>query len=235
MERDQIRQEVLDQLRLEREVKEQLERESAKPAPKKRAAWLDTKVGTLVVGALISGFLIPAFQFTQETIKWSRQNRYNALTQQIGDMRESMKQLVAAQALVAETYNLASSLPKGSSPDRRAALERIGARFGELRMKRLQQNAVFAGTFSFFPAQRRKEIRDAWQSYLTETDGLQFGVENVLATALQPAGAGRDEGVEGAVSRLGGRVDGCNATYEKIFGAIQAAIEEVQHEGARFQ
>ncbi len=94
MDSEQIRDEVLARLEIEREVREQLARQQSEPSVPSGTgirAWLDSKFGLLLIGAVISGMLVPTFQFTQEEIRWHRQNRYNNLARQLGSMRESLK------------------------------------------------------------------------------------------------------------------------------------------------
>ena len=81
MNTEEIRDEIVTKLAIEREVREQLAKQQAEqnaPPRKSRWAWLESKLGLLVIGAIFSGVLVPVFQYTQERVKWHQQNRYNA-------------------------------------------------------------------------------------------------------------------------------------------------------------
>jgi len=82
MNTEEIKNEILAKLEIEREVREQLRRQQSDQSvstKKSPWAWLDSKFGLLLIGAVISGVFVPTFQFTQEGIKWHKQNRYDSL------------------------------------------------------------------------------------------------------------------------------------------------------------
>ena len=76
MDSEEIGKEVAVRLEIERQVREQLRNSENRGAAqnKSRWAWLDSKLALLIIGAVISGVLVPRFQFTQEKIDWQRQN-----------------------------------------------------------------------------------------------------------------------------------------------------------------
>ncbi len=234
MEPDQLKQEILERLRLEREVKYQLQKETeTAPAAPKRFAWLESKLGILLIGAVVSGILIPGFQFTQETFKWMRQNRYNALTHRIDDMRASMKQLISAHALLSETYNLGMAVPEELAQRNAAKAEQYRARIRELRMQRIQQNGTFASTIFFFPAATQEGIRTAWNDYLQAADRLQYAVDRTVNLAAS-AGA-KGDALDRALRQIEQQVPVCNQKYDAVLALLQAQIAEAENESARFQ
>ncbi len=235
MEQEQLKQEILQQLRLERQVREELERRTEGPPEKKRFAWLESKVGLLVIGAVVSGVLVPAFQFTQETIKWMRENRYNALTRQIDDMRNSLKQLIAAHALLAATYNLGLAVPDELMQKDAARAQEARGHIRDLRLQRIQQNGTFASTILFFPRSAQADIRKAWNDYLGAADRLQYTVDNSVRIGMGPGGRARDEALNDVLRQLDTQVPECNRRYESVLALLQASIEEVQRESASFQ
>ena len=59
-----IKNEILTKLAIEREVREQLARQQSEqgaPPKKSRWAWLESKLALLVIGAIVSGVLVPVF------------------------------------------------------------------------------------------------------------------------------------------------------------------------------
>ncbi len=236
MEQEQLKEEILQQLRLERQVREEFERRGGEgPTEKPRFAWLESKIGLLVVGAVVSGVFVPAFQFTQETFKWMRENRYNALTRQIDDMRNSLKQLIAAHALLAATYNLGLSIPDELMLKDAARAQEARARIRDLRLQRIQQNGTFASTILFFPRSAQGGIRSAWNDYLAAADRLQYAVDDGVRISMGPGGRARDQALNDALRQLDTQVPECNRRYESVLCMLQASIEEVERESARFQ
>src|ERR1051325_11030873 len=69
-----------------------------------KSRWYESKIGLLLIGSVLSGILVPIFQYTQETIKWKRQNRYENVKYRLGMMRDGMKEFVYVHAFNAEAY-----------------------------------------------------------------------------------------------------------------------------------
>lgn len=97
---DEEKARIIERLEFERAVRESI---AKKESPKKSfSEWLNSSIGLLVIGALISGVLIPLFQLTQKSIETKRANRFENMTFYLAKLRESLQDFAAITALNAE-------------------------------------------------------------------------------------------------------------------------------------
>ena len=243
MDTEEIKKEILARLQTEREVREQLERQQGdQNAPIKKSpwAWLNSKFGLLLIGAIISGVLVPTFQFTQEEIKWHRQNRYDSLERQLGSMRESLKQFIAVQALSAELYDLGLAvLDTPSAGVNRAQLEQWRKDFRALQARRVQQNAAFAATVFYFPTGSQQPIRTAWNDLMRPSQQLQTLVGSLLDESKTGAGqkaiAGKHAEPNDVAVQLDTSLAEVNQAYDRVLSMLRQQLLEVERESSKFK
>ena len=240
MNSEEIGKEVAVRLEIERQVRDQLRNLEDQGAARKKSrwAWLDSKLALLVIGAVISGVLVPRFQFTQEKINWQRQNRYNTVERQLGSIRDSLKQFIAVQGISAELYDLGLELiDTASATLRQSRLEEWRKDFRSLRARRVQQNAAFAATVFYFPAGSRDSIRRSWNDLLLPAQKL----ETLVGDLLNDAAGGSDEKVRKKMSanetavQLDVSLSEVNQAYEHVLTILRNQLQEVENESAKFQ
>ncbi len=240
MDREEIGKEVAVRLEIERQVQEQLRNLEDRGAARKKSrwAWLDSKLTLLIIGAVISGVLVPRFQFTQEKINWKRQNRYNTLERQLGSIRDSLKQFIAVQGISSELYDLGLELIDiDSATLRQSRLEEWIKDFRALRARRVQQNAAFAATVFYFPAGSRDSIRSSWNDLLLPAQKL----ETLVGDLLNEAAGGTDVKVRNKMSpnetavQLDVGLSEVNQAYERVLKILRKQLQEVENESAKFQ
>ncbi|HVW30008.1 MAG TPA: hypothetical protein VHC69_31820 [Polyangiaceae bacterium] len=56
--------------------------------------WINSKIGLLVFGAVVTGLFVPGFQYTGKLFDARRQDRFETLTARIQAMRDSHRDLV---------------------------------------------------------------------------------------------------------------------------------------------
>ena len=231
MERDEIKREIVSRLQLEAEVRKQLKLEESEGAPPK--SWLrssmESKLGLLVVGAVLSGVLVPTFQCTQERIKWRQQNQYDALQRQLGSIRDSLKQFVEVQAVSASLYNLGMSLLEGraTSADERAKKRE---ELRTLQQQRIQQNAAFASSIFYFPADFQERIRAGWNRMIVPIQKL----DGTVATLLEQGGK-EQATIRDAPLELDSRLAEVNGAYDDLVSMLQDRLRKVENASSRFQ
>lgn len=240
MDSDKIGKEVAVRLEIERQVREQLPNLEDQGAAQKRSrwAWLDSKLALLIIGAVISGVLIPRFQFTQEKINWQRQNRYNTVERQLGSIRDSLKQFIAVQGISAELYDLGLELlDMDSASVRQVRLEEWRKDFRTLKAHRVQQNSAFASTVFYFPIKSRDSIRKSWNDLLLPVQKL----ETLVGDLLNDATGGSDEKVPKKMSenemavQLDVSLSEVNQAYEHVLTILRNQLQEVENESIKFQ
>jgi len=231
MERDEIKREIVSRLQLEAEVRKQLKLEESEGSQPK--SWLrssiESKLGLLVAGAVLSGVLVPTFQFTQERIKWRQQNQYDALQRQLGGIRESLKQFVEVQAVSASLYNLGTSLlDHGATNADERAKKLVELR--TLQEKRIQQNAAFASSIFYFPADFQEKIRAGWNRMIVPIQKLDGTVAILLEQGSKEQATIRDAPLE-----LDSRLAEVNGAYDDLVSMLQDRLREVENASSRFQ
>ena len=236
MNTEEVKNEILVKLEIEREVRAQLGRQQtdqSAPTPRSPWAWLESKIGLLLIGAVISGVLVPTFQFTQEEIKWHRQNRYDSLERQLGSLRESLKQFIAVQALSAELYDLGLAVLDKPSARVDTQLEQWRKDFRALQARRIQQNAAFAATLFYFPAESQQPIRAAWNDLMRPSQQLQTLVGDLLEESR--TGEGKKATANEVALQLDTSLAEVNQAYERLLAMLRQQLLEVERESSKFR
>jgi len=240
MDNEQIKKEISVRLEIEREVRKQLQNiENRDTEPEKsRWQWLESKLVLLVIGALISGILVPTFQFTQEKIKWHRQNRYNSLERKLTSMHGSLKQFIDVHGLSAELYNLGSdALKSQSATPNQVQLEDWQNEFNLLRKRRIGQNAAFAATVFFFPKGSREQIRKDWNALLLSVQKLEALVEKILNNDSKDfiEVNGQQLAMNKIPVQLDVSLSEMNKTYNRVLKILRQQFQEVENESTKFR
>lgn len=236
MNTEEIRDEIVTKLAIEREVREQLAKQQAEqnaPPRKSRWAWLESKLGLLVIGAIFSGVLVPVFQYTQERVKWHQQNRYNALVLQTTNMRESLKQFITVQALSAAMYDIGLDVllnRNGTTTAEQLAQWRKDLR--ALQQKRIEQNSAFAASVFYFPAGSQAPIRESWNELLKHSERMQEPIYTMLEWDPKSSHVlDRNK----LVTALDTQVFNVNQTYDQLLGMLRKDLLEVEDASSQFR
>lgn len=161
---------IRERLELESLIRRGLAEEEAY-AQKTFWAVFESKLGLLIIASLISGILIPLFQYTQESIKWSRQNRYDNLLYRLKMVRNSMNEMTLVHTFNAETYERSHLLLFDETTDSKNIAEHK-KKIVEMNHRRFRQNAKFDAALIHFPDKKRKEINNAFQLYLSSSQAF---------------------------------------------------------------
>lgn len=96
---------IVEKIQFENTVRQELDASST-PSQSKVSSFLNSKMFTLLIGALITGILVPCFQYTQKSIEWKRQNQFDNINYRLGMMRDCLREFVVLQAYRAEAYEM---------------------------------------------------------------------------------------------------------------------------------
>jgi hypothetical protein len=231
---EDIRNEILTRLAIEREVREQLARQNADPAPPKKTrwAWVESKLALLIVGAVVSGILVPVFQYTQERVKWRQQNDYDSLVLQLTNMRESLKQFIAVQVLSSELYSLGLEVLRAPPTSEPAVIEQWRRELRELQKRRVAQNGAFAASVFYFPAGAQPRIRAAWSRLIGSAEAMQ----GLIADALDKHGTAQSAPVRNAAATsLDEQLHKVNESYEMLLAMLRQELLAVEQESSEFR
>jgi hypothetical protein len=234
LDAEEVKNEILARLAIEREVREQLARQQAEPAPQKKSrwSWVETKLGLLVIGAVVSGILVPVFQYTQERVKWRQQNNYNSLVLQLTNMRESLKQFIAVQVLSSELYALGLEVVQGPGPIETAKLDQWRKDLRDLQKRRVAQSGAFAASVFYFPAGAQPKIRAAWGQLIGSAEQMH----GVVAEVLDRGGAQLPAAARNAsATSLDVQLTKVNQSYEMLLAMLRQELLAVERESSEFK
>ena len=118
-----------------------------------RSFWfnlLDSKIALLLIGALITGLLVPTIQRHQEAREWNRQNRWAKINFQLEKMRECLRELTYLHAYAGEAYGIVESFLETDSL-KHGDYEEFEQQYLDLQKRRFRQNASVRSLFIYFP------------------------------------------------------------------------------------
>jgi hypothetical protein len=170
---------IIERIQFETEVRKEVQSAGTEEKKPAKHAWLESKLILLLVGSLLSGILVPLFQYTQETIKWKRQNRYENVKFRLGMMRDGMKEFVYVHAFNAEAYERIRPFVDNPNVERKD-FDSYNTQHIEMQNRRFQQNAKFAAFLIYFPEQERGNLRESYNDYLTSVQTYMGQLERVV-------------------------------------------------------
>jgi len=230
---------IIERLRLESELRKELQSEQA-PQKRSRFAWLESKIGILFVGALVSGILVPIFQYTQETIKWKRQNRYENVKYRVGVMRDALKEFVFVHEFIAEAYEQARPLVENPIVTQKDIDDYNRQQF-ELQTKRFQQNAKFASLVIYFPETKRGNLRQTYNDYLAEVQvfvGQLKTAAGIRSELLKKQSGASSEQLRKQFQEIQTQLDSAitklNQKYEEVLQLMKVQIGDSENESEEY-
>ena len=167
---DEEKKRIIEKIKFEQEIKESL----IEQPKSSRYAWLNSKLFLLLLGSLITGILVPIFQYTQKTIEWKRENQYSNITYSMNMMRESLREFTNLQGFNSETYEILKSIINNNqiSDDNYSEFTR---RHTELQNRRFKQNAKVSSSLLYFSDSA--ELNRLFENHLRESVIFASNVE----------------------------------------------------------
>jgi hypothetical protein len=218
---------VIERVQLEQELKKTLD--PAKGAS--RWAFLESKLGLVLVGFLLTGVLVPGLQYFQETIKWQRQNRYENMKYRLGLMRQCMAEFVLLSAFTSEAYLKAEPLLGRAEPlDSKDQAPYLAQRI-ELQNRRFQQNAKVSALFVHFKA--KDALDKDFNAYLRVVSEYMTALDAAVQRARATHRAPGDESQE-RLQTLDVLTLALNEAYDRVLAGIRKELSEVENESQSF-
>ncbi len=221
---------IVERVQFETQVRKEVQsagKDEQKPA---KYAWLETKLGLLLIGSLLSGILVPLFQYTQETIKWKRQNRYENVKYRLGMMREGMKEFVYVHAFNAEAYERIRPFVDNPNVEKKD-FDNYSSQHIEMQNRRFQQNAKFAAYLIYFPEKDRGGLRETYNDYLTSVQTYMGQLERMVQLRYELSQSPKSEALAELQKEFGEltqKVDGSlgviNQKYDSVLQIMKQQI-----------
>jgi hypothetical protein len=217
---------LTERVAFEQELKKALE-------PARDSSWrsvLESKLGLVVVGFMLTGVLVPGLQYFQETIKWQRQNRYENVKYRLGLMRQCMAEFVLLSAFTSEAYLKAEPLlAQATSLDPKAQAVYVSQRI-DLQNRRFQQNAKVSALFVHFEA--KDALDKDFNAYLKVVSEYMAALE---AAVQRPRGnPASEEASQEKLRELDVLTVALNEAYALVLGGIRKELSEVENESQSF-
>jgi hypothetical protein len=227
---DEDRVKIVERIRAENEIRRELADCDA-DGKKSRWFWIESKLGLLVIGALLTGVLVPTFQATQETIKWARQNRYDNLKYRIEAARSAMKELTITHAYVAEACERVKVFTVYKSEDDKNK-EEYKSQFLEMHNRRFQQNARFVGTLGLIDEKDREVIQNLFNDYLSSVQQLVTTLEMIAGAQIRSRKDADSNNIEKLKKAEGSLSKDVDTFYERTLKMLTMYLHrlEVQSE-----
>ena len=127
---------IIEKVQFENAIKKEL---SPTEEPK-RYGWIESKIGLLLIGALITGILVPTFQYTQKLWEWKRQNQFANLTFRLNVMRNCLREFNYLSAFAPEAYERIKPILKGKKLTSKEYND-LERQYVDLQNRRFVQNA----------------------------------------------------------------------------------------------
>ncbi len=151
-EKGQIRERIIIEEEIRKEIRQELDirsktgEDSSIP---KRFSWLNSKVVLLLLGGIITGGLVPWFQYTQKTLEWKRQNQSDNVRFHLTKMRSCLEEFVYLSTYNAEAYERVKPFFDKIHFDV-DIYESFEKQFIELQNERYRQNAKVISLLIYF-------------------------------------------------------------------------------------
>ncbi|MEQ1558164.1 MAG: hypothetical protein ABL933_04405 [Methyloglobulus sp.] len=224
------RAKIVERIRAENEIRKELaESEDGK---KNRCSWLESKFSLLIIGAILTGVLIPTFQATQETIKWSRQNRYDNLKYRLDSARVAMKELTITHAFVAEAFERVKIVGLDDSGNS-SAIKQYMTQTVEMDNRRFRQNALFVGALGLIDEKDRDVIQDSFNEYLSSVQQLLFVCEAIAEKKLIYK-TSRDKDEENLQKAQASLSKGADKLYEQTLLMLKNYLHRLEVQSEKY-
>lgn len=230
---DEEKARILERVRLENQIKKEITDSEEKEGKKTKWSFLQSKLGLLVIGSFITGILVPLFQFTQETIKWTRQNRYDNVKHHLEMIRSGMKELTAVQPFVAEAYERARPLIESKMDDQKR-LDQYRIEIADMQYRRYLQNAKFVMSLVYFPEREREAIRQSFNIYLSSVEAFMSLLNSTVSSMENKSPEFNEKQKNTFKQRAGILSKDINDNYDEVVRILKRYLGSIEHESEKY-
>jgi hypothetical protein len=209
-EKDNIRERAI----FESEIKKSLEE------PENKKSWVNSNIAILIIGSIISGILVPLFQYSHKSIEWRRQNQYENYKLSIENKENFLKEFIVLSALLSEIIEVSTNTdPKIFSK------QEIINQFSKIQKERFHQVSKINYLLIFI---NNTKIRELFTEHTNKS--LLFVTslkENALSKYEKNSSS---EKYDNSMQSIGKQLSEINALYTDITDRIYLEIRKVKDE-----
>ena len=226
---------IIEKVHFENTIRKEL----APVEERKRYGWVESKIGLLLIGSLITGIFVPTFQYTQKLWEWKRQNQFANLTFRLNMMRDCLREFIYLSAIAPEAYERIKPVLKETKLSNKEYKD-LEHQYIDLQNRRFVQNAKVISVMIHFKDTRdfqklfEEEYSNAFNLYMRD-------VGEVIALKGCASGltsCGEEQNVR---ARLEDKKQGLNTklaelkeSHKKMVAKMKEEIGRAEDEGKVF-
>jgi len=222
---------IVERIEFEEQLRKKLAGSDSPPPSK----W-NSKIRLLLVGSLITGVLVPCFQFFQSKLEWHRQNAFEHTQFRLTTARDCLREFAAVQAYAPQLLDRVRVLGE-TMPVQPAEAERLLEDYVQLRAKLGQQSANVLALIMYFD--EAEAIRSKCQDQVALVSNMLNEARTLFATACRAGAADNTmsdlrEQIAKVTALIEADTDKVNQLYTDIINAMRTEIGRLEDERSRF-
>lgn len=222
---------IIERVKFEEKIRGELGDTDKRPS-----SWWNSKIALLLVGSLITGILVPWFQFIQNRLEWHRQNSFEYTQFRLTTARDCLREFVSLQVYLPEALERMQLL-KETLPVESVDAAQLMEEFVELRVRLSQQNAKVLSLIMHFD--KAEAIRSDYQDHVALTSVSLNKVGGLVSAVYRASKSDANttdlqEHIAKVTKEIVGDMQKFNRLYTQIINAMKTEIGRLEDERSQF-
>lgn len=210
---------ILQRLTIENDIRKDILSANDKNDTK---SWLNSKLAMLLIGSLLSGVLIPLFQFNQKRVEWKRQNQYENYKANIENKEKFLKEFINLSTFTSEIQESTRNLLENANVNT-SDYNDYEIHVNKIQSKRYSQNAEILFLLTFIDNQN---ISDLFNKFIVETDKYIISIKTAIKKHCESPGSVKEE----EWNNLTEKIIPINDLFRQITNMVFIEIKRVKDE-----
>jgi hypothetical protein len=222
---------IIERVKFEEKIRGELGHPDKQPSSR----W-NSKIALLLIGSLITGVLVPWFQFIQNRLAWRRQNAFEHTQFRLKTARDCLNEFVILQVYLIEVLERGRLL-KETVPVESAEAAQLMEEFVGLRVKLSQQSARVLSLIMYFD--KAEKIRSYYQDHMVLTSVNLNKVSGLIsdvcrASESEAKTTDLQKRIAEVLKEIEGDMDEFQRLYTEIINAMRTEIGRLEDERLPF-